>query len=276
MSGRALLAPRSNERLASRRRSRRRRVTLAFVVIALVFFVAGVYGLRQNAVRISHIEIFGDDASLAAYATDAMQGWYLGIIPRDSTFFFPAEGIRADILAANRDIAAVSIFRNGFTGLSIKVDNRTAIARWCPPIGAEQATTSVARAGCYVFDASGLVFSAVASTTETINAFTLYAPLTDDAFGPLGASIAYAGQLPSTFDFARQLATLGSPVSSIVIHDGEVDDHLASGTRITYVLGNEQNAFTALVSAHDNFNLADGSVDYVDLRFSGKVYLKKK
>ncbi|MDO8566972.1 MAG: hypothetical protein Q7R58_02365, partial [bacterium] len=62
----------------------------------------------------------------------------------------------------------------------------------------------------------------------------------------------------------------------IVIHDGEVDNNLASGTRITYVLGREQDAFTALVSARENFNLADGSVDYVDLRFDGKVYLKKK
>ena len=78
------------------------------------------------------------------------------------------------------------------------------------------------------------------------------------------------------FNFARQLDTLGSPVTKVVLRDDEVDDYLASGTRITYVLGHENIAFTALVSARGNMNLADGSLEYIDLRFDGKVYLKKK
>ena len=78
------------------------------------------------------------------------------------------------------------------------------------------------------------------------------------------------------FDFARELATLGSPTTRIAIHDGEVNDYLASGTRVTYVLGHEQDAFTALVSARENLNLSDGSLEYVDLRFDGKVYVKRK
>jgi hypothetical protein len=90
------------------------------------------------------------------------------------------------------------------------------------------------------------------------------------------ATIAHAEKLSAAFDFARQLASLGSPVSSIVFRDDEVDEYLASGTRITYVLGYEQNAFTALKSARANLNLSDGSLLYVDLRFDGKVYLKRK
>ena len=257
--------------MTARRRARRRRAVFALVVLVGVLFAGAVYGLRQSAVRISHIEVFGADDSFSAYATDAMQGRYLGIIPRDSIFFFPEERIRADILAAHQDIAAVSIFRIGFDGLSIKVDRRTALTRWCglaPTAGVEEY--------CYIFDAGGVIFAAAASTTQTVNSFILYAPLVGDTLEPLGASIAGAEQLPATFDLARQLGTLGSPVSSIIIHDGEVEDHLASGTRITYLLGNEQNAFTALVSAKDNLNLADGSITYVDLRFDGKVYLKKK
>ncbi|MDP1759930.1 MAG: hypothetical protein Q8L01_00440, partial [Candidatus Woesebacteria bacterium] len=65
-------------------------------------------------------------------------------------------------------------------------------------------------------------------------------------------------------------------VTRVILRGDEVDDMLASGTRVTYVLGNEQNAFTSLVSARENLNLADGSIDYVDLRFDGKAYLKKK
>lgn len=277
MWGRTSSAERSGERLAERRRSRRRRSLIALAVLILLCFGLAVYGLRQDAVRISHVEIFGADASLAHYATDAMQGWYGGIIPRNSIFFFPEESIRAAILAADSDIAGVSIFRKGFNGLSIKIDNRAPIARWCglAPTVFEPGSAHGSDEYCYVFDASGVIYAA-ASSTQTVNPFILYAPLAGDTEEPLQANLANAQMLPAVFDFARELATLGSPVTRIVIHDGEVDDYLASGTRVSYVLGHEEDAFTALVSARENLNLADGSLLYVDLRFDGKVYLKKK
>lgn len=276
MLGRTKLAERSNlsgqgERLAERRRNRRRRIVIAFFILLLLLLTAVIWGLQQSAVRISDVEVFGTDAALHEYATSAMQGSYLGIIPRNSIFFFPEERIRADILADHQDIAAISISRNGFTGLTIKVDYRVPVARWCglsPTAGVNEY--------CYVFDANGLIFAAASSSTKTINSFALYAPPEVETLEPLGETVAYAEKLPSVFDFARELATLGSSVVSISIHDGEVDNILASGTRVTYVLGRERDAFTALISSRDNFNLADGSVDYIDLRFDGKVYLKKK
>ncbi|MBI4088723.1 hypothetical protein HY415_01365 [Candidatus Kaiserbacteria bacterium] len=271
--------PGQGARLAERRRSRRRRGLIAFIALLLLLFAAALYGLWQNSVRISNIIIYGEDPSLAKYAEEAMQGSYFGIIPRDSTFFFPASRIRADILATRPDIAAVSIFRNGFTGISIKPSERVPIARWCglsPTVGVEEY--------CYVLDASGHVFAAASTTTETVNTFALYAPLVGDTLEPpavspvepLRATVAHANRLPTVFDFARQLDTLGSPVTRVVIREDEVDDYLASETRVTYILGRENDAFTALVSARDNFNLADGSIEYIDLRFDGKVYLKRK
>lgn len=285
MLERVLSAPRGSERLAERRRVRRRRGLIAFCVLLVILFGALIWGLWQNSVRISRVDIYGADASFAAYAKEAMRGSYLGIIPRNSTFFFPESSIRANILADHLDIAAVSIFRNGLTGISIKTNERAPIARWCGvssnatrfDLNASSTRSNlVAPENCYVFDASGYIYAAAASTTQTINSFTLYAPLASDVSEPIHAIIARAEKLPHAFDLARQLDTLGSPVAQVVIRGDEVDDFLKSGTRITYVLGHENDAFTALVSARDNLNLADGSIDYVDLRFDGKVYLKKK
>lgn len=270
MLGRTPSAEQGSERLAERRRTRRRRTVVAFCILILILLGAGVWGLGQNAVRISHIEVIGADTSLSAYATDAMSGSYLGIIPRDSIFFFPEERIRADILVSHNDVAAVSILREGFTGISIKVDYRVPIARWCgisKTIGVEEY--------CYLFDANGLIYSAT-TTLQPINPFVVYEALPSIDAEPIGSTLPFAKDFPSVFDFARQLSALGSPVISVSIHDGEVDNLLESGTRVTYVLGNEQDAFTALMSARGNFNLADGSVDYLDLRFGGKMYLKRK
>lgn len=260
------------------RRRRNRRLFLSFcAVLLLVLSGAIVYGLWQPFVRISSVTVSPPDASLAAYATEAMRGTYAGLIPRDSTFFFPAHEIRASILAAHPELAAVSLSRRGLSGLSVIAEERTAVGRWCglaPP----------AAGGCYLFDPSGFIYKALpgadASSTpeapKTLNAFDLYAPLANGASEPLGAIVADAAQLPDAFDFARQLSDFGAAASAVVLRGDEIDILLSSGTRVTYVLGDEQDAYAALASAKSDLNLADGSLEYVDLRFPGKVYLKKK
>jgi hypothetical protein len=235
--------------------------------------------------RISHIKISSEESmsadtqeSLLAIATTAMLGNYFGIIPRDSIFFFPGARIRANILTAHPELAAISISRNWMTGLSITAQNRVPIAEWCPYTIFEQASTtfatsSPATTSCYLFDANGFIF-ATTSPLQTINSFVVFSTLMNN--NPIGSTLPNADKLPIAFNFARQLSSFGATASSIVFRGDEVDDYVTTGTRITYVLGDEQNAFTALSSARNNFNLSNGSVEYVDLRFDGKIYIKNK
>lgn len=285
MSGRQSSAPQGNERFVARRRRRRRRALIALGIIFFLLCTGIIYELRQSTVRISHVQVFGPpageagaDQSLADIARRAMHGYYLGVIPRDSIFFFPASRIRAGIVAEYPEIAAVSIFRNGLTSISVKANARVPVARWCG-----LAPTADVEEYCYVFDASGFIFAAAATSTQTLNPFILYAPLDGGGLEPmptgrqaLRATLAHAERLPSAFDFARQISTFGSQVTRVIIRGDEVDDYLGSGTRITYVLGSEQDAFTALVSSREHLNLADGSIEYVDLRFAGETYVKRK
>jgi len=142
---------------------------------------------------------------------------------------------------------------------------------------------------CYFFDANGFIFAVAdsqdsASSTPPVNSFFVFEPLatstgenaSSTGENPIGATLPNAESLPAAFDFARRVHTLGSSVITVALHDGEMDDYLASGTRLTYLLGDERNAFTALTSASGGLNLADGSLEYVDLRFDGKVYVKKR
>lgn len=284
-----LLSPEhhSSSRLAQRRRKNHFRVLITLSVLFFIAICLAFYGLWQPAVRISNIVVYGADQSLADVARAAMQGNYLGVIPLDSTFFFPEERIRQDIIAAHSDIAAVSIFRDGLTSISIKVDYRTPVARWCgvPPDASSSdaslaavvmaTASSTSATSCYLFDASGFVY-ATTTSSASVNNFAVYESLSQTG-DPVGTVLPNAGMLPSAFDFARQLSAFGTTVVAVVFNDNnEVDDYLASGTRIMYVLGSEQDAYTALLSAKADTNLADGSIDYVDLRFPGKVYLKKK
>lgn len=262
-------------RLAGRRRRLQRRGLIAFGIVLVILLGALIWVLWQSPVRIVHVQIFGADQSLAEIADTEMRGSYLGVIPRNSTLFFPADRIRADLLATHLEIAAVSLFRNGLTGLTIKIDNRIPVARWCGSDAEKDLRSNLVASGCYLFDVKGYIFATAATTTQTINPFVVYESL-ENANRIIGVTLPNAQEFPSAFDFARQIGTFGGKVSSIVFTNGEVNQYLASGTRITYVMGNEQNAFTALVSAKSNLNLTDGSIEYVDLRFDGKVYVKKK
>src|SRR3990167_4975616 len=84
MLGRTSSPRQGSERLARRRQGRHRRVLIAFFVLLLLLLGAAIWGVRQSAVRISHIDIFGADPSLEGTVRDALTGYYLGIIPRDS------------------------------------------------------------------------------------------------------------------------------------------------------------------------------------------------
>jgi hypothetical protein len=270
MSERVSSAPKGSERLADRRKSRRRRSFIALFSVLLILAALALYGLWQSAVRIKSVEVFGADASFADYAMRAMRGSYLGIIPHDSIFFFPESAMRTDILAEHPEIAAISLFRSSLTSISIKVIPRVAVVKWCGLSHSEGVD-----AYCYLIDSGGFIFGIASPSSETLNSFTLYAPLAGDTLEPLRGSIAQFSEVSHIFDFARQMAGFGSPTIRVTVHDGEVDTLLASGTRITYLLGDEQNAYTALVSARANLNLADGSIEYIDLRFDGKMYLKR-
>ena len=282
MSGRASSAEHGS--LAARRRLRRRRAFIAWGVFLCAILGAAVYGIWREPVRISRIVVYGTDQSLSSVVTPALRGAYFGVIPRDSAFFLPENDIRARILAARPDISAVAVFRDGLTGLSIRVDRRVPIARWCgaPPAawtgpGAASSTAATTAAeDCYLFDAQGFVYAhATTSEEAAVNPFAVYETAATSSQA-IGTTLPRSDRFPLAFDFARQLSVFGSPVSAVVFRGDEADDYLASGTRITYVLGREQDALAALTSARANLNLADGSIGYADLRFPGKMYVKKK
>jgi len=269
------VSARGIESLRARRKRARRRLSIFLAVLLVVIIGTLIWLAWQPYFRISSIEVFDADQSLAIYAKNALAGSYFGIVPRDSYFFVPESKIRTEILEANPQIAAVSIFHAGATSLSIKVSERVPIARWCGATYDESASTSPQAINCYLFDASGYLYATATSDTG-LNSFAVYQSLTASSSDPIGATLASASALPDAFAFARSLNDFGSPVESVVVRSDEVDDLLASGTRITYVLGQEQQAYSALDSAKSTMDLSDGSVAYVDLRFPGDIYVKQE
>lgn len=259
--------------LSRRRRARRNRTFLTVFVILIVLAVIGIILLWQPFLRVSAVDASGPDAdALKAFALSDLEGSQYLVIPKNSLLFLPIRQLRADILAHFPDIEAVSIAPANLTTLSLTPIARSGSFWWCGP---ELATPADS---CYQADATGFIFAAVATSTGSTTMLSIYAPLAPadtTNSSPAGRTIANAAFISPLIEFVKGLEALGANVRSVNIRGDEADLYTGGNTRITYVLGREQQAAQLAASAFPQLNVNDGSLLYVDLRFADKVYFKR-
>lgn len=257
-------------------KKRRKKTQKALVVVCAVFLALIlallIYLAWLPALRVSSVSATGPhSAEVELLARQTLYGTHALVLPRNSLFFVPEDDIRARILSAHPDVEAVSIAADGLTSIRVTTLARAEAFLWC---GAARAA---AEELCYSANAEGLVFAmATPDVASTSEALRLYAPLEGhDGPTPVNARIGYASRIPEALRFVKAMQTLGADVISLSFRDDEADLHTAAGTRITYVLGREEEAAGIAASVFPQLELNDGSVQYVDLRFSGKAYFKR-
>jgi hypothetical protein len=274
--------------LGERRRARRRRFGVLIFVLCIAFAGGTLWCLSQPWLRVAAVHATGPYADTTpSVAAAAMGGSWYHLVPRDSLVFPAEESVRQAILAAHPDVMAVSIRRDSLHTLSVETVARISAFLWC---GAEKPLDADSR--CYAADSEGLIYAYVPTVPDEIEAasttpgvefpdiargLAVYGALveapTDD---PVGAHVAGAARIPDALRFARALQAIGAPVASIQLRGDEADLYVVPGnTRLTYVIGREDAAYALAKASFPQLDLTGGSIDYVDLRFGGKVYYKK-
>ncbi len=270
---RPLRTPLPKESLKVRRARARRLFYIVLSVIVSLSIATIFYLAWLPALRIQQVSAEGPASDdLALIAKDAIAGRHMFIVPRDSMFFVPESDIRKRILAAHPEISAVSFKDAGLTGLHIIAVPRMSAFVWCGE-SKESAVPS-----CYDADPDGLIFAPytgevpVASSTMHLR---MYAAIDGDASNPVRAHIKSTYAIPNALQLARALKALNANVAELALRGDEADFYTAGGTRITYVIGRERKAAGLAASAFPTLKLNDGSIEYVDLRFDAKVYLRR-
>lgn len=252
---------------ARRRKARKRILTIALLLLVLVCALL-IYGLHRSEVRIGRVEAAGvHSEEIPAIALRALQGSSYGVVPRDSIFVYSEEAVRNEVVRAFPDISSVAIGRSGFNGIEVTALPRVLAFTWCG--------TSVSAAGsCYEADGEGFIFAQSAATSSTLN---IYGPLASPDSESIGNTVAAARHVPLALQFVRSIEALGANVVSIEIRGDEADLYVGgSATRVTYVLGKEVEAAGLAASVLPTLSLTDGTIEYLDLRFPGKAYVKRK
>jgi cell division septal protein FtsQ len=268
-------------------------VHIVLALAALFFIGVALYTLWLPMFRVANVQVEGGDIEAIKQVTlESLTGAQFLLIPKSSIFFLAQRSIRTKIFAAHPEVQAVSISATGLDGIRVKVHVRSKSFVWCGESVALPAPT------CYEADSEGLVYAPtdvsatpstelLATSTESLvpsvkqdtardaTALLVYGPLIGAEQGPLRAHVTYSSALPSALKFVKAMRSLGAAVVSITLRDDEIDLHTIGGTRITYVIGKEEQAAILAATAFPNVNLNDGSIEYVDLRFDNKVYLRR-
>jgi cell division septal protein FtsQ len=258
------------EPLRARRRAARRRLVIALVILFFILVGAGFYALWQPFARIQRIDVSGphaDASQIPAAAQAALTGTYFHIVPKDSIFFFPKESVRQAVLAAYPDVTAVSVSRASLDAIRVTALGRTEAFVWC----GEAYSAATSTTGCYSSDAEGFLYQ-----TADVPPLPVYAALAASSTPGIGAQIGNAGAILGMLQFDRAAATLGARVVALELNGDEANLYTSGGTRITYVAGQESAAAALAAASFRTLDLNSGSIEYVDLRFSGKVYYKNK
>jgi hypothetical protein len=273
-------APLPKGSLKQRRKKKRQTARYVFLFIVLAIVAGVFYALWRPFDRVQQVTVQGPDADVVhQIALTNLGGTYWHLLPHNSIFFFPTAKIRAAVLDANPDLSAVSFARTSFSTLEIRTTARASAFIWC----GTSIDTPNADGSCYNADIEGLLFkiadpSEVGTASSTSNHVRVFSGLDRDVAGgqsPVRAHVTYASAIPESLKFVTSVQQLGVPVSALALRGDEADLWLQGPTRITYVLGHEKDAAELAASALPGLSLTNGSIEYVDLRFPGKVYIKK-
>lgn len=260
------------------RQKRARKIKLVSI-FSTIFFLALVTGLvfllRMEKIQIREVNISGTkilEADKIKEDTNAsLSGAYVWLIPKSNTFLYSKALLAHTLSERFPVIKNITIKRQGFNTLDITIEERKPHALWC------QNPTEGSTPQCFFVDDTGFVFSPSAYFSG--NVYFIYHTEVP-AEKAIGTSILPEGEFETFEKFVATLEKVGLDISSAEFKDPlDYDLLLTSGTRmmlsrkISY-----EDAYRNIVSLLKNKEhpVSFPTLEYIDLRFGNKVYLREK
>jgi cell division septal protein FtsQ len=272
------------------RRRERVRVALRSSLFVLAFILLGagfVYGIHRPALRIAHVYVTTggslDPDMVSASVLSSLEGSRLLFIPKNSSVFLSTDTLEASLREQYPRIKDVSVRRGGTQAVSIAIAERDPAALWCgdvvPPVAytygvqAEDEQEEV-WGECYLVDGGAYVYAR--APVYTGNVFPRYygslsraEPVDQHMTDPEEFS-RWQGLFTSFKDEGRELKAL------LFVDERDVELYITGGLRVL-VLRQEDPSLVVrrLAAALSSLSPEGGVIEYVDMRFGNKVYVKR-
>lgn len=270
-SGRVL-----NSREFYKKKKRRNRIKLILIFIVIVSAITYlIYLSRQERFQITGVEVLGenivDREEMIQKTEQLLNGYYLWLIPRYNTFFYPKGGIKFSLLADFPRLKSVNLKLDESKKLNISVEERAPFALYCDSTSSPRETID-----CYFLDSEGFIFALAPSFSRGV-----YFVYTGDMIEkPIGQWLVNEEEFQSLLSFIKRLGELNIAPVGLDFSDGEYTLVLPSEGKITLRRGSDLaqvytnlEAFLNDDSIKSQTNFLD-KILYLDLRSENKVFYK--
>jgi cell division septal protein FtsQ len=272
------------------RKRERIRVILRFSALSfgvLAFFGLLTYGCHLKHLRIQNIYVQTDgslsDTALASTIQAELKGKILGILPKDSVFISQNKDLENILRDAYPRIAESEVKRAGFSTLNAKIEERTPFALWCgdvvPSVASEQTTedtqtTEELWGTCYLMDETGFIYAN--SPIFSGNMFPRY-------YGSLKEAEPIAQQYMPALQFKEWQSFYTSlehndiaPQALLFVDERDIELYLSNGMRVLISRDEKPDVTLERLLTLLKSNTVDKerALEYIDLRFGTKVYVK--
>lgn len=282
---------RNNPTLKPSKLRRRRRKIFAFKTILVFLILIGFVFLfswlsKMPSIQIENIEVSGNltvskDEIINLIRTET-SAKYFKLFSKNSVFLYPKKIIGIKLADDFKGIETVSIKSKGLKTLIVSMVERKPNSLWCFNESEDGNVPKNENSGkCYFLDKEGVVFSEAPDFSG--NSFLRYYGLLDDVEQPIGENYMSSEKFKEVSRFIGSLEILGIKVATFRAeseNDYEID--LKNGIKIILdgkqpfdkTLENIQSILTEVDLKRDYSPSNPPKINYVDLRFGNKVYLK--
>lgn len=285
-----------SERVSELKKKRRNVVykKLSIICFSTAILLTGLVLLsRLDGMAITKITVEGNHVleteSLTRAIETELSGNYLFLFPKRNALLFPKSKIKKMLTNDFHRIETFSIERTGLNGIHLTLTERTPSYLWCgfvSPAGANEKQDP-----CYFVGEDGFIFDRAPYFSGSIY-FKFYGtPLFESGMDPVSRSVASAqefknliamnkaimalGLIPEAFAFAPE-GRVGE-AEFILARTGMPENRPKILFRLTDDLEKSVANLNAALSAEPlktDIKAKYSSLQYLDLRFSDKVYFK--
>ncbi len=241
--------------------------TLAFLLI----IVGPIFLLRSEKLKVSQVSVSGNmvtqSSEVESLVKERLSGYYLGLIPKSSTLFYPKDQIVDTLDKQIPRLASASVSLNGFRGVSVEVVEREPAALYCAHV--------VDKESCYFLDNTGYIYSEAPDFTDGVYLVYRRDPSIND---PVDKYILEENEFARVNKFINSLGKLEMKSVSILNKEGDYILTLDNGPEIMW--NSNQDLDKVLVDLESflkgsKLTMSDiKNLLYLDLRFDNKIYYK--
>lgn len=273
----------------SKLRRRRRKIfalkTLSFffVLIGFVFLLSWLS--KMQTIQIENIKISGNstisDNEIIDFVKTETLSKYFRLFSKNSIFLYPRKSIEKTLAENFKKIETISVKSQGLKNILVNMSERKPNSLWCVVSAEDGMVGNKNSEICYFLDKEGLIFSKAPDFSG--NSFLRYYGLIDGEEDPIGKNYVTREKFKEISKFIDSLGILGIKVATFRAETNN-DYQIVLKNEIKIILDDKQSFDKTLENIQSILSEVDlkgdyspnnpPRINYIDLRFGNKVYLK--